>query len=246
MTNTEDSYRSICDQVWALYQAQLDKEKLRRSKRRVLMPPPPRGRRVDLLYVGIAPSPIARIAYGTQRLGAERLARDFQYVSSAGNRGSDFTNDSFYEPLLQFARRIDPRFGVWPQVERGEKSLLVEFTDALHITTDHRIPEDLLAVMNPDADNCPVCQKCKEILSAELELHQPRVVICSGRLPSRFVWDICTRRTLERPVKETMLKETRFGCVVHFSGYLNSTWIDGFSRARLLREITENTDFAKV
>ena len=246
MTNSEESYRRICDQVWALYQAQLEKEKPRRSKRKVFLPPPPRGRRVDLLYVGISPSPVARIGYATQRSAAERLARDFEYITAAGSRGPAFANDLFYDPLLQFARRIDARFGVWPQVARGEKPLLVEFTDALHITTDHRIADDLLAVMDPAADNDPVCLKCKEILEAELTLHQPRVVICSGRLPSRFVWDICTGRTLERPVKETMLKETRFGCRVHFSGYLNSKWIDGFSRARLLREITENTDFSKV
>jgi hypothetical protein len=246
MTTSEESYSRICDQVWSLYQAQLEKEKLRRSKRKVFLPPPPRGRRVDLLYVGIAPSPVARIGYAAQRPTAERLAREFEYVAAAGKRGALFTNDAFYEPLLQFARRIDPRFGVWPQVERGEKSLFVEFTDTLHITTDHRIADDLLAVMDPEADNDPVCLKCKEILAAELTLYQPRVVICSGRLPSRFVWDICTGRTLERPVNETMLKETRFGCKVHFSGYLNSKWIDGFSRARLLREITENTDFTRV
>ena len=107
------------------------------------------------------------------------------------------------------------------------------------------MPEDLLAVMNPEADDDPVCLKCKELLQAELTLYAPRVVICSGRLPSKFVWDICTGRPLERPVKETMLKDTRFGCTVHFSGYLNSKWIDGFSRARLLREISYNTDFAK-
>ena len=246
MNNSEDSYRRICDQVWALYQAQLEKEKLRRGKRKVLLPPPPRGRRVDLLYVGISPSPVTRIGFAAQRPAAERLARDFEYVTAAGSRGAAFANDLFYDPLLQFARRIDPRFGVWPQVARGENSLFVEFTDALHITTDHRIADDLLAVMNPEAENCPVCLKCKEILEAELALYQPRVVICSGRLPSRFVWDICTGRTLQRPVKETMLKETRFGCKVHFSGYLNSKWIDGFSRARLLREILENTDFTQI
>jgi hypothetical protein len=245
-TNREDSYRHICDEVWALYQAQLENEKLRRSKRKVFLPPPPRPRRVDLLYVGISPSPVARIGFAAQRPAAEHLAREFEYVTAAGNRGASFTNDAFYDPLLQFARRIDPRFGVWPQVERGEKSLLVEFTDTLHITTDHRIADDLLAVMNPEADNDPVALKCKEILEAELTLYQPRVVICSGRLPSKFVSEICTGRALERPVKETMLKETRFGCKVHFSGYLNSKWIDGFSRVRLLREITENTDFTKA
>ena len=121
MTNSEDTYRRLCDEVWALYQAQLEKEKLRRIKRKVFLPPPPRPRRVDLLYVGIAPSPVARVGYAAQRAAAERLARDFEYVTAAGNRGASFTNDAFYDPLLQFARRIDPRFGVWPQVQRGEK-----------------------------------------------------------------------------------------------------------------------------
>jgi hypothetical protein len=67
--------------------------------------------------------------------------------------------------------------------------------------------------------------------------------VCNGRLPSKFLWELCTGRSVDRPVKETMLKETRFGCKVHFSGYLNSKWMDGFSRTRLLREIAENTDF---
>ena len=115
----------------------------------------------------------------------------------------------------------------------------------MHITTDHRVADDLLSVMNPTADNDPVCLKCKEILEAELKLYQPRVVICNGRLPSKFLWDICSSRTLERPVKETFLANTRFGCNVHFSGYLNSKWMDGFSRARLLREISENRKPAK-
>ena len=39
MNTSEDRYRRICDDVWALYQAQLEKEKPRRSKRRVLLPP---------------------------------------------------------------------------------------------------------------------------------------------------------------------------------------------------------------
>jgi hypothetical protein len=244
MNASDESYRHLCDEIWGLYQAQIEKEKPRRSKRKVFFPPPPRERPVDLLVVGISPSQIARIGYATQRPAAERLAAEFEYVSAAGNRGPSFTNDAYYDPLLQFVRRLDAGFGVWPQVARGERTRLVEFTDALHITTDHRIADDLLAVMNPEVDTDPVCLKCKQILEAELLLYRPRVVLCSGRLPSRFVWDICTGRTLERPVKETMLKDTRFGCKVHFSGYLNSKWIDGFSRARLLREIREHTPFA--
>ena len=245
MSASEDSYNRICDDVWALYAAQVEKEKPRRSKRKVFLPPPPRSRPVDVLFVGISPSQIARIGYGAQRPAAERLARDFEYVSAAGTRGTAYTNDAYYDHLLQFIRRLDEGFGVWPQVNRGEKSLLVEFTDALHITTDHRVADDMLGVMNPTADNDPVFLKCREILEAELKLYQPRVVICNGRLPSRFLWDICAGRTLERPVKETYLKNTRFGCNVHFSGYLNSKWMDGFSRARLLREISENRSSTK-
>jgi hypothetical protein len=240
MTANEESYNRICDEIWALYAAQVEKEKPRRTKRRVFFPPPPRPRKIDVLIVGISPSHVARIGYGAQRPAAERLARDFEYVSAAGTRGAAYTNDAYYDHLLQFVRRLDEGFGVWPQVARGEKPLLVEFTDAQHITTDHRIADDLLNVMNPNADNDPVSLKCKAILEAELKLYQPELVICNGRLPSKFVWDLCAGRTLERPVKETFLKETRFGCNVHFSGYLNSKWMDGFSRARLLREIAAN------
>ncbi len=245
MTASEESYNRICDEVWALYMAQIEKEKPRRSKRKVFLPPPPRGQPVDVLFVGISPSQIARIGYGAQRPAAERLARDFEYVSTAGTRGVAYSNDAYYDHLLQFVRRLDEGLGVWPQVSRGEKPRLVEFTDALHITTDHRVADDLLAVMNPTAENDPVCLKCKEILEAELKLYQPRLVICNGRLPSRFMWDICSGRTLERPVKETFLTNTKFGCNVHFSGYLNSKWMDGFSRARLLREISENQKAGK-
>jgi hypothetical protein len=242
MNAIDDSYARICDKVWTLYQAQLEKEK-RRAKRQVLLPPPPRNRPVDWLFVGISPSKIAPVAYGADRKTAEQVAQDFAYVSAAGNSRSKLSNDAYYEPLLQFARRRDERFGVWPQISKGEKSLLLEFTDALHITTDHRIADDMLAVMNPQADNDPVCATCKEILEAEIALYRPKVVVCNGRLPSKFVWEICTGRSIDQPVKETMLKQTRFGCSVHFSGYLHGKWMDGFARARLLREITEHTTF---
>ncbi len=244
MNKTEDSYRKICDEIWTFYQVSLKKDKWRRQARRVLLPPPPRARPIDLLFVGISPSQVAGIGYATERPEAERLAREFEYVSESGKGRVGLSNDSYYGPLLELARRVDERFGVWPQVARGDKSLLVEFTDALHITTDHRIGADLLTLINPQDEACPGCLKCKEILEAELRLYRPRVVVCNGRLPSKFLWEICTSRNAERPVKESMLSETRFGFKVHFSGYLISKWMDGFSKARLLREIREHTDFS--
>src|SRR6266404_3985266 len=129
MSTSDEDYRRISDQVWALYQAQIEKEKPRRSKRKVQLPPPARGRPVDLLVVGISPSQIGPVGYPLERPGAEKLARDFEYVNASGKRGSKLHNHDYYDPLLQFAQRIDERFGVWPQVARGEKSLLVEFTD---------------------------------------------------------------------------------------------------------------------
>src|SRR5205823_5233345 len=145
MSDSNDEYRRICDQIWALYQAQIEKEKPGRSKRKVQFPPPHRGRPVDLLIVGISPSQIGPVGYASDRAGAERLAREFEYINAGGKKSSRLHNHPYYEPLLEFALRIDERFGVWPQVSRGEKSLLVEFTDALHITTDHRVGADLLA-----------------------------------------------------------------------------------------------------
>jgi hypothetical protein len=246
MTETDQEYRRICDQIWALYQAQVETEKPRRSKRKVQFPPPSRDRPVDLLIVGISPSQVGPVGYASDRVGAERLARDFEYINSTGKKGSKLHNHDYYDPLLEFVRRIDERFGIWPQVSRGEKSLLVEFTDALHITTDHRVGADLLAVMDPESDADPVCLKCKEILAAELAFYQPSVVVCNGRLPSKFVWELCMGRRFDRPVTDTMIKETKFGGKVHFCGYINSKWMDGFSRVRLLREIKENTDFSKT
>jgi hypothetical protein len=244
MNTSEEQYRRICDEVWALYQAQLEKEKPRWNRQRhVLLPPPPRTRNVDLLVVGISPSQVAPIAYATERASAEQFAREFEYISQAGTHHPKYSNDAYYQPVLQFARRLDPRFGVWPEVSAGDRSLLLEFTDALHIATDHRIPDDFLTVMNPQAEFCPVCARCKEILEAELRLYRPRIVMCNGRLPSKFLYEICTGRSVERPVTETLLKETPFGCKVHFSGYLDRKWMDGYSRARLLREIRENTVF---
>ncbi len=243
MSPSLESYRKICDQVWSLYQGQLEKEKPRRSKRKFLFPPPPRGRPVDLLFVGISPSQASSVGFQTARAAAEQFAAEFEYVKAAGTRGAGYSNDTYYAPLVEFARRLNNGFGVWPEVARGEKTLLVEFTDALHITTDHRVADDLLAVMNPQSDNCPVCATCRTILQAELELYRPRVVICNGRLPSKFVFELCTGHSFKRPVEETMLSNTRFGGTVHFSGYLVSKWIDGFSRARLLREIREHNKF---
>jgi hypothetical protein len=201
---------------------------------------------VDLLIVGISPSQVGPVGYANDRVGAERLAKEFEYINNTGKKGSKLQNHPYYQPLLEFALRIDERFGVWPQVSRSEKSLLVEFTDALHITTDHRVGADMLAVMDPESDTDPVCLNCKDILAAELALYQPKVVICNGRLPSKFVWEHCMGRRFDRPVNDTMIKETKFGGKVHFCGYLNSKWMDGFSRVRLLREIKENTDFAKA
>ena len=220
MSTTEKNYRWVCDQVWSLYQAQVQKETPRRSKRKALLPPPPRGKPVDLLFVGISPSQVVKLAYQNDPQAAERFAAEFEYISEGASRGPEYRNDAYYGPLVQFARRLDDRFGVWRQVERGEKSLSVEFTDALHITTDHRIPDDLLCVMNPQAEACPVCAKCKEILEAELVLYQPRVVVCNGRLPSKFMWEICTGQNFPTPPAETFLKHTRLGCNVHLSGYL--------------------------
>jgi hypothetical protein len=243
MNTSDDSYGQICNKVWSLYQAQLEKEKRRGVKRHVLLPPPRRGKPVDLLVVGISPSPATPIGFAGAREAAERLTRDFLYVTAAGDTKGKLSNDAYYDPMLQFVQRLDGRFGVWPQVAKGEKGLLVEFTDALHITTDHRAADDMLAVMNPQADNDPVCAQCKEILEAELSYYRPKVILCNGRLPSKFVWEICTGKSFTRPVSETMLKETKFGCPAHFSGYLTNKLLDGFSRARLLREIAQTTKF---
>lgn len=243
MSQSEETYQNICRQIWDLYQAQVQKETPRPSKRKVFFPPPPRDRPVDLLFVGISPSQASSVAFQSDKSGAEQFARDFQYLKAAGSRPAGYSNDSYYGPLTEFARRVDPRLGVWPEVLRGEKQLLIEFTDALHISTDHRIADDLLAVMNPQRDDCPVCAQCRSILAAELNLYRPRVVICNGRLPSKFVFEVCMQHPFKRPVEQTMLSETSFGGKVHFSGYLVSKWIDGFSRARLLREIKENTVF---
>jgi len=217
MNNSEDSYRRICDQVWALYQAQLEKEKLRRSKRKVFLPRRRGGgaRTCCTWAFHRARSRESAMRPNARRPSAWPANSNTSRPPAAGARHlptTSSTTRSCNSPAALTRGLASGR-----RLTAGKKELFVEFTDALHIATDHRIADDLLAVMNPEAESCPVCLKCKEILEAELALYQPRVVICSGRLPSRFVWDICTGRTLERPVKETMLKETRFGCKVHFS-----------------------------
>src|SRR5437879_4779788 len=102
MSETNGEYRRICDQIWALYQAQIEKEKPRRSKRKVQLPPPHRGRPADLLIVGNSPRQVGPVGYASDRAGAERLAREFEYINAGGKK--EF--ETAQSPLLWSTARV--------------------------------------------------------------------------------------------------------------------------------------------
>ena len=236
------TYAEICEMVWSLRQSQREKL-IRNQPRNVLFPPPPRGRAVDLLFVGISPNHSAPIRFGRDRQSVEDFARRFRYVSKAGNDEAGTHYDPYYGELLAFARRIDPRFAVWKQVENDGSSLLVDFTDCLHIATNPGDRDDIWRIFGRHTATCPVWQQCKEILEAELLLYQPRIVIGNGRTPSDMLWEVCAGERPAGPPQESVLLNTRFGCNVHLSGFITGKQMDGYSRARLVREIRAHTAF---
>jgi hypothetical protein len=210
--------------------------------RNVLFPPPLRCRPVDLLIVGISPNQSAPVAYTHSFDGLMEFARQFEYVS--GNRGMHGHHyDTYYRRLLDFVRRIDSRFGVWWEVERKTSKLLVEFTDALHIATA-RGNEDIEDVLFGGQRNGAVREECKGILEMELLLHQPKAIIGNGRLASDILWELCTGQPLRTAPPSSVFPESRFGCPIHLSGFIPSKSMDGFSKARLLREIQDYSTFS--
>ena len=44
---------------------------------------------------------------------------------------------------------------------------------------------------------------------------------------------------------DAVIPKSRFGCPVHLSGFLTSKSMDGFSKARLVREIQAHGSFAE-
>jgi len=235
------SYADICDKVWSLWQTQ-GGGLVHDQPRNLLFPPPPRSHSVDLLFVGISPNHFAPIQFGRDRHGVEEFARKFEYVSTPGNQNTGMHYDAYYGELLAFARRIDPRFGAWRQVERNQSALLVEFTDCLHLAT---IPGDAADIGQFfQTYERSVWAACKEILESELLLYQPRVVIGNGRAPSDMLWEICLGQRPGGPPQDSVLLNTRFGCNMHLSGFIGGKQMDGYSRARLVREIQEHSPFS--
>ena len=112
------NYHALCERVWAMYQQVTSRPMQAGGTRNLLFPPPPRDRPVDLLVVGISPNQSAPVAYTHSFDDVMQFARHFEYVT--GNRGiRGHHYDPYYRRLLEFARRVDKRFGVWWEVERG-------------------------------------------------------------------------------------------------------------------------------
>lgn len=209
--------------------------------RNILFPPPPRGRPIDLLVVGISPYQSAPVAYTHSFDGLTEFARHFQYVSG-GNGEQGHYYDPYYQRLLRFVRRVDNRFGVWWEVERGTSELLVEFTDALHIATA-RGNDDIDDILDGGLSGVSVRSECRQILEMELVLHQPKAVLGNGRFASDLLWELCTGQPLRTAPPDAVIPKSRFGCPVHLSGFLTSKSMDGFSKARLVREIQDHAPF---
>jgi hypothetical protein len=74
-------YESICQRIWAMYEATLPLALENNGRRNILLPPPRRDRQVDLLVVGISPNQSAPVSYTHTLDGLKEFARTFQYVS---------------------------------------------------------------------------------------------------------------------------------------------------------------------
>jgi hypothetical protein len=236
MQRIQNNYLEICDAVWSLYESQRHKQISNGEQRKLLFPPAPRGRLVHLLIVGISPNHDAPIGYSHDRPSIEQFARDFEYVKEAGSCDPHLYYDPYYGKLLSFARCIHPQFGVWKQIERGQKSLLVEFTDCLHIAT--KPGDDIWQIFKGQTDDCPVWLRCKEILEAEILLYGPKVLIGNGYLPTEMLTQIVAQRNGGKRPAESMLASMEFGCNFHFSTkFITYQETDSTKRQRLVSEV---------
>src|SRR6266568_7176110 len=111
----DPEYNSICERIWALYEATLSLAVENNGRRNILLPPPRRNRQVNLLVVGISPNQAAPVNYTHTLDGLKDFARTFQYVSG-GTGGVGQHYDDYYFDVLRFLRRTDERFGVWWEV----------------------------------------------------------------------------------------------------------------------------------
>ena len=130
------------------------------------------------------------------------------------------------------------------EAERRTSELLVEFTDALHIATASG-NDDIDEILDGGLPDGSVGDECKQILEMELLLHQPRAVLGNGRFASDLLWELCTGQPLRTAPPVAVFPKSRFGCPVHLSGFLTSKSMDGFSKARLVREIQAHGSFAE-
>ena len=237
-------YESICQKVWAFYEANQAFALQGNGRRNILFPPPRRSRPVDLLVVGMSPNQAAPINYTHTFEGLKAFAHSFRYVSG-GNGGAGQHYDPYYLELLRLFRRVDDRFGAWWEVESGKRQLVVEFTDALHVATEPNT-DDIARFVSPGVQGGMDRRKlCKEILELELAYYQPKVVIGNGRLPSDLLWEICTGKPVEGSPVECLIRYKPCNSVVHLSGFLTSKSMDAYSKARLLKELKEHSPFVE-
>jgi hypothetical protein len=237
-------YESICQKVWAFYEANQAFALQGNGRRNILFPPPRRSRPVDLLVVGMSPNQAAPINYTHTFDGLKAFAHSFRYVSE-GERSDGEQHDPYYRKLLLLFRRVDEGFGVWWEVESGNRQLLVEFTDALHVATDPNT-DDIDRFVSPGVRGGSDRRKlCKNILELELAYYQPKVVIGNGRLPSDLLWEICTGKPVEGSPVECLTRYKPCNSIVHLSGFLTSKSMDAYSKARLLKELKEHSPFVE-
>ena len=178
-------YIEICNAVWELFESQRQKLIPGGGQRNLLFPPPPRNQSVDLLIVGISPNHNAAIGYSNERNAIERFAHEFEYISGSENSGRRLHYDAYYGKLMELVRRINPDFGVWKEVERGRKRLLVEFTDCLHIATTPGDSNDIWQLFNRRRMNCRVWAACKEILEREFIVYDALYAECQRQVRRR-------------------------------------------------------------
>lgn len=238
---SDPAYQLICQRIWQLYERLRLVPTTTRNARNVLFPPPRRRERVDVLIVGITPNQKAALNFCHSFPELQQFAGTFRYTSGAlGNPGCHY--DPYYGELMKFIRRVDTRFGVWWEVECGDRQFFTEFTDALHIASEPG-NDDISRLVDRARLDCPTWSACKEILSLELKYYAPRVVIGNGRLPSDLLWEIITGKRAVGAPTTSILRSNELDCVAHLSGFITSKSMDGYSKARLVEEIRTHARF---
>jgi hypothetical protein len=249
--NSRETYDEICKEIWHFYESQnfhlhnafaqtVEIETESRFASPWLPPPPDRcNSQVKFLFVGLSPKRLDNYRYATSLDEAKKQAGEYRYISNGERKDIRFNYDIYYKPLLEIAKTLDSKFGVWHEIKSGKKQLLVEFTDFCHLPADnHNVLRQVYEIV-PD-----LRKHCRKILERELRLYKPNVIVANGIDSSIDLWEMHFNKSFSDADRITVIPSFLGieNCNVHLSRFITSTGenaFDRFSKARLLNEIRQ-------